>query len=151
MFIEELELKSTIYEYQLLEIIEADHSIVLVAIEAAEEELRSYLEANNQVRFRDGRPLLDLDTILTTVGADRNALLMMHCQTIAVWYIIQLSNADIIYEQRKERYDRAVSWLKDLGNGKVNINTLPVIDNEDDNTNNTLPFRMGSRKKFNYE
>ncbi len=151
MFIQENELKSAIYQYQVLEITEADNDITLQAIQAAEEELRSYLDANNQIRFRDGRPLLDVDAILSETGADRNALLVAHCKTIAVWYLIQLSNVDIIYEHVKERYDRAVTWLKDLGNGTVNISTLPTVDPSTNPNANQLPFRMGSRQKFNYE
>ncbi len=151
MFIQEDELKSAIYQYQVLEITEADNDITLQAIQAAEEELRSYLDANNQIRFRDGRPLLDVDAILSETGADRNALLVAHCKTIAVWYLIQLSNVDMIYEHVKERYDRAVTWLKDLGNGTVNISTLPTVDPSTNPNANQLPFRMGSRQKFNYE
>jgi phage gp36-like protein len=152
MFIQEEELKSVIYEYQLLQIVEADHDIVLMAIGAAEEEVRSYLEANNQIRFQDGRPLLDLNAIMTASGANRNALLVAHCKTIAVWHLIQLCNADVIYEHRKERYDRAINWLKDLGSGTVNLGSLPTLDPEDPtNPNNKAPFSMGSRKKFNHE
>jgi phage gp36-like protein len=152
MFIEVEELKSAIYQYQVLQITESDNDITLMAIAAAEEELRSYLEANNQVRFKDGRPLMDLSAILQATGANRNALLLTHCKTIAVWHLLQLSNPDIIYEHAKERYDRAVEWLKDLGTGKVNLSSLPTV-NADDNSsiNNALPFRMGSRKKFRHE
>lgn len=153
MFISEEELKNAIYQYQVLEITEADNDIALQAINAAQEELRSYLESNNQIRFRDGRPLIDLDAIMNQSGTDRNALLVTHCVTIAVWHLVQLSNADIIYEHVKERYDRAISWLKDLGNGAVNISSLPTLDPNDPNNPhyNQSPFRMGSRKKFRYE
>ena len=152
MFIHEDELKSAIYQYQVLQITESDDDITLMAISAAEEELRSYLEANNQIRFQDGRPLLDLNAIMNATGADRNPLLVAHCKTIAVWHLVQLCNADIIYEHVKERYDRAISWLKDLGAGIVNIGSLPTLDPEDpDNPNNKAPFSMGSRKKFRHE
>lgn len=152
MFIQEEELKSAIYQYQVIQITEADSDITLSAISAAEEEMRSYLEANNQVRFRDGRPLLDLTAILTAVGTARNALLLTHCKTIAVWHLVQLCNADVIYEQVKERYDRAIAWLEKLGEGAVNISTLPVLDPEaENNPSNKAPWSQGSRKKFRYE
>lgn len=153
MFISEDELKNAIYQYQVLEITEADNDIALQAINAAQEELRSYLESNNQIRFRDGRPLIDLDAVMNKSGTDRNALLVTHCVTIAVWHLVQLSNADIIYEHVKERYDRAISWLKDLGNGTVNISSLPTLDPNDPSNPHygQSPFRMGSRKKFRYE
>ena len=152
MFITESELKSVIYQYQLDQITENDHDITLMAINAAVEELRSYLEANNQIRFQDGRNILDLDAILNATGNDRNALLVAHCKTLALWQIVQLANVDILYEQIKERYDRAVDWLRKLGAGKVNLNSLPTLDPEaTNNPNNKTPFSMGSRKKFRYE
>lgn len=152
MFVEIEELKSAIYQYQVIQITENDEDITLMAIAAAEEELRGYLEANNQVRFRDGRPLLDLDLIMNATGTDRNALLLTHCKTIAVWHLIQLCNADVIYEHVKERYDRAVSWLRELGAGGVNIGSLPTLaPDASNNPNNTAPFSMGSRKKFRHE
>jgi phage gp36-like protein len=152
MFVEVEELKSAIYQYQVIQITEDDEDITLMAIAAAEEELRGYLEANNQVRFQDGRPLLDLDEIMSATGADRNALLLTHCKTLAVWHLIQLCNADIIYEQVKERYDRAVSWLRELASGSVNLGSLPTLSpNHPNNPNNKPPFYMGSRKKFRHE
>lgn len=152
MFIEIEELDTTIYDYQVTEITEGNNAITLQAIAAAQEELRSYLEANNQIRYRDGRPLIDLNATLTAIGSARNPLLMEHCKSIAVWHLVKLCNADIIVEQAKERYKLAIDWLKDLGNGVVNLSSLPTLDPEDpDNPNNRAPFAMGSRKKFRYE
>lgn len=152
MFIEEVELFNVMHQYQLLEITEGDDDIMLESIAAAEEELRSYLEANNQVRFRDGRPILDLNAILSATGTDRNALLVRHCSTIALWYLIERCNVDIIEQQVRERYDRAIKWLQDLGSGVVNLSSLPTLPADDQNNpNNRAPFAMGSNKKFRYE
>jgi hypothetical protein len=151
MFLENEELQSSIYQFQLDQITEGDDTIIEMAIASAIEEVRSYLDINNQRKNSDGRLLYDVTAIFGAVGAERNALILAHTKTIAIWHVIQLCNADVIYESAKERYDRAVSWLRDLASGKVNVSTLPQLDPEGENPAANLPFRMGSRTKFNYE
>lgn len=140
---------SAMYGYQIEQITEGNDDIVLQALAAAEEEVRSYLTANQRKEFMDGRFVYDADAIMSATGAERNPLILEVTKTIAKWWIVQLSNADIIYEQAKERYDRAVNWLKQLANGEVNLSTLPTVDLGTDAEN--TPFSFGSRKKFNHE
>ena len=73
--------------------------------------------------------------------------------SIAKWHIVDLCNADVIYEHAKERYDRAVTWLNKLSKGEITLNTLPVIENNPTETDDdsTAPFAYGSREKFNHE
>ncbi|HAD79540.1 MAG TPA: hypothetical protein DCF99_09200, partial [Flavobacteriaceae bacterium] len=94
-----------------------------------------------------------VDKILSQTGSTRNALIVRHGITIAKFYILDLSNVDVIMEQAKERYDRAISWLKKLGTGELNLSTLPVIEPEPDegSTEDTAPFAYGSRTKFSHE
>ena len=60
MFLEIAELKSALYAYQLNEIVEitegdnTNEDIVLMAINAAIEEMKSYLSPNNQSQWNDG-------------------------------------------------------------------------------------------------
>ena len=147
MFISVDELCTSIYEYQLLQIVEENNDIALTAIATAEQEVKSYLMPNNLKVWQDGRPRYDVDTIFDNQGSERNPLLMQHVKTVAVWYVIQLSNPDIIYEHIKERYDRAIDFLKRIAKGEVTLN-LPLLDE-------TLEpkelFRFGSRTKFNHE
>jgi hypothetical protein len=155
MFIETSELKSAIYEYQLDEITESDPDIVIMGIMAAVEEMKSYLNPNNQKHWNDGRIRFDTDAIFSAAGDERNPLILQLCKTIAVWHIIQLSNVDILHERIKERYDRAIEWLEKVAGigqyaGAPGINPdLPVlvVSNEDAKQ----PFRFGSRDKFNHE
>lgn len=148
MFLTEADLGSTMYGYQIDQIIDGDETIVPIALAAAEEEVRSYLTGNNKKDWQDGRLQYDVNAILSASGADRNALLVKMTVVIAKWWIVDLCNADIIYEQSKERYDRATAWLKDLASGKINLSTLPLIDNE---LTTTQPFSFGSRAKFTHE
>lgn len=148
MFLTDADLGSTMYGYQIDQITEGDATIVAIAMAAAEEEVRSYLTGNNKKDWQDGRLQYDVNAILNAVGTDRNALIVKMTVVIAKWWIVDLCNADIIYEQAKERYDRAVNWLKDLATGKINLSTLPLIDTE---LSTKEPFSFGSRKKFTHE
>ena len=147
MFLEITDLGTTIYSYQIEQITDGDENIPLQAMASAEEEVRSYLAA---IEWSDGRPRLDIPAILGATGTDRNALLVRMTATIAKFYIIELCNADIIYETAKERYDRAITWLRQLARGEIKLSTLPETPETDDSTG-TEPFIYGSREKFNHE
>ncbi len=150
MFLQKEDLKNNIYNYQIDQITEGDEGIVLQAMAAAEQELKSYLQGNYKKKYLDGRFRYDIDAIFSAIGNNRNAMLLNCAITIAKWNIVDLCNADVLYEQTKERYDRAINWLKDLANGTVNLSDLPKIK-EDKTKNNNKGFVYGSRKKFNHE
>lgn len=153
MFLKEEDLPQTIYGYQLDQITEGNDDIISIALAAAEEEMRSYLTGNNMRHWQDGRLHYDVEAIFAQRGETRNPLLVKHGVTIAKWWIVDLSNVDILYEQVKERYDRAVAWLTKLAKGEINLSTLPQLDPEDDPNYDdpNKPFVYGSRKKFNHE
>ena len=152
MFLEKEELKSSIYEYQLEQITESDDTIIDMGIATAIEEVRSYLTPNFKSKFKDGRLLYDTDAIFAAEGTDRNPLILSMTKTCAVYHIIQLCNADVIYEQAKERYDRAIKYLDKLKTGEVTLSMLPQLDpNEAGNVANQQPFIGDSRPKFNFE
>lgn len=154
MFLEIEDLKNSIYNYQIDQITDGDTNITLQAIATAEQEVRSYLAGNAKKEWADGRLRYDVDAIMNATGNDRNALILSHTATIAKYYIIELCNADIIYEIAKERYDRAVAWFKDLAKGLINLDTLPQLPEDDgtgDGDESTYPFFYGSREKFNHE
>lgn len=148
MFLETTDLGTTIYNYQIDQITEGNEDITVQAMAAAEEELRSYLSAP---LWSDGRPKYDVPAILSATGTERNQLLVRMTSTIAKFYIIELCNADIIYETAKERYDRATDWLKAFAKGAVSLSTLPETPSVDPNSDGTEPFIYGSREKFNHE
>jgi phage gp36-like protein len=150
MFLEKEDLGSVIYAYQVDQITEGNDDLVLQALSAAVEEAKSYLTANvNSLKTFDGRIVYDVDAIFTTTGLDRNSLILQHCMTLAKFHIAVLCNADFIYEQAKERYDRAIEWFSKLANGKVVLASLPKINIEE--TEDRKPFSSGSRTKFNHE
>lgn len=148
MFIENTDMPSSMYGYQMEQITEGNDDIIDIAMAAAEEEIRSYLTGNNMREWQDGRLQYDVDAILAAEGAERNSLILRHAVTIAKWYIVELCNADIIYEQARERYDRSVKWLTQLSKGEVSLSSLPQLNVEE---SVRQPFSFGSRTKFNHE
>lgn len=152
MFLTVEDLDQVIYGYQINQITEGRDDLVLQALAASEEETRSYIEPNtNRRESLDGRLLYDAEAIFTATGTDRNALILQHCVTIAKWHLVQLCNADIIYEQARERYDRAITWLRSLKNGDTTMKTLPMLTPSTEGEFIPKPFSYGSRKKFRHE
>ena len=153
MFLEIKDLENSIYDYQVEQITEGNEQIVLEALAAAEEEVRSYISLNNRREKYDGRLIYDVDKILSATGTNRNPMIKNTMISIAKWYIVDLCNADIIYETAKERYDRAITWLNKLSKGEITLSTLPIIENNPTETDDdsTAPFAYGSREKFNHE
>lgn len=151
-FITVEEMRSVMYHYQMDEITESDNSIVLMAIDSAVSEMKSYLKPSNQKQWNDGRPNFDIEKIFEATGTNRDALILELCKDIACYRVCRLSNVDMIYDHVKERYQAAVDWLTKVANGVVNPN-LPIIDDDGTGEDESakLPFRFGSRPKFKHE
>ena len=133
MFLTTDELKSVMYGYQVAEITEGDSDIAAMAIEAAVQEMAGYLRA------------YDTEAIFAAEETARSALVL--CKNIAAWYIVRLANVDIIYDHVKERYDRAIAYLKQVSEGTV-APRLPLAKSSSGEAQTKL--RTGSNPKFNH-
>ncbi len=156
MYLQIEDLKNNIYNYQVEQITQGDESIVLQALDTAEQEVKSYFYINQKKEFLDGRKIYDVDKIFSAKGNDRNALLVSLCLSVAKWYIVDLCNADIIYQHAKERYDRAIEYLQKINKGEVSLGNIPTLqdtnqDSQQKENNHNKPFSFGSRNKFNHE
>ncbi len=156
MYLQIEDLKNNIYNYQVEQITQGDESIVLQALDTAEQEVKSYFYINQKKEFLDGRKIYDVDKTFSAKGNDRNALLVSLCLSVAKWYIVDLCNADIIYQHAKERYDRAIEYLQKINKGEVSLGNVPTLQDtnqespQKENIHNK-PFSFGSRNKFNHE
>jgi phage gp36-like protein len=141
MFLSKEDLGSAIYGYQVDQITEGNDDLVLQAIGAAIEEVGGYLS---------GASLYNVSAIFAATGTNRNALILTHTITVAKWYLVELCNADVIYEQAKERYDRAVKWLISLSKKAVTLESLPILPIAS-SSSETDTFGYGSRVKFTHD
>jgi len=108
----------------IIEIIE-DQSIAL---------MRSYLN----VRY-------DCDAIFSATGADRNALILMMALDIAVYNIFCVHNPQKMSQTTRDRYERALTWLKEVSTGKASIDGAPLLPAEE--LAASSPFLVRSNQK----
>lgn len=148
-FLEADDIGQVIYNNQVNEITEGNDGILLEALNAAVEEVRSYLTPD--LTRMDGTPLYDVDAILATEGDARNPLIRMYALMIARYHLIQLSNYELLYNQAQAAYDRAVAWFKAMNAGTTRISTLPTVPPGGSEGSDIGPFEAGSRAKFNHD
>lgn len=127
------DLKTVAYSYQLNEISEMDDDIILYNLEAAEEEVLTYLNSKYN---------------LTEIKASPTPLVKEIIKNVAMWNLIRLCNPDIIYDQWKDRYDRAIKYLHDVSSGTISPAGLP--HKTDDQGDTVTTFRLKSNTKFNH-
>jgi hypothetical protein len=151
-FLTKEDLNTVIRDYELETITEGEDTIVDEAIEAAIDEVASILTPNDMKLWQDGRPHYDVVAIFNATGTERNALMLTHTKSVAMWHLVQLCNTGLIYKDAVDRYDRAIEYLNRLAAGKVNSRTLPKVapPTVEEPEEQTEPFRMGSNKKFNH-
>lgn len=134
-FITPEELKTHLYKEHVDVISREDNTIITAAIDAAVQEAWGYLGS------------YDREKIFSAKGEERNSLLLIFVKDIAVWHFINLCNAGTDLELRQNRYERAISWLRQVQKGEVTP-FLPVIDNDGDGKPDTAgQYLFGSNPK----
>ena len=118
-FITPDELRTHLYRESVCAISRDDMTVLIAAIDAAEQEAYGYLGA------------YDRERIFSAEGTERNALLLVLVKDIAVWHFINLCNAGTELQLRQDRYERAVAWLRQVQKGEVKP-FLPIIDEDGD-------------------
>ena len=108
-----------------------DSAIIEICEDRAIEEMRGYLDK-----------FYDTDTIFSATGADRNQLVLMMTLDIAIYHIYCQHNPYKMSEIRKERYNRAVEWLKAVAAGKITIADAPRLPEETQAENS--PWQISS-------
>ncbi len=130
MFVTIEEINTHLYAEIVEAISREDETILGAAMDAAMSEVKGYLSN------------YDTTAIFASTGANRHPLLLTFVKDIAVWHFIALSNPSVDMELRKNRYERAIAWLKGVQKGDI-VPDLPRIDSED----TTGIFVYGSNPK----
>lgn len=112
-FISKDDLKLSILIDELDEITRGDDTIITAAIDSAQGEMRTYLYDS-----------FDVDTIFSQTGANRNAMLVNLMADMAVYLLVASVQAGQDLEDRRARYKRATTWLKEVQDTK-NYADLP--------------------------
>lgn len=111
----------------------SDSAIVEICEDRAIEEMRCYLSK-----------YYDCDAIFSATGSDRNALILMMAVDISVYHIFCQHNPYKMSEIRKDRYNRAIEWLKAVAAAKITIDGAPRLPEEDLHANS--PWQIASEE-----
>ncbi|NJN27162.1 MAG: DUF1320 family protein [Cyclobacteriaceae bacterium] len=118
-----------------------DPAIAFAALQAAVTEAKGYMGA------------YDVETIFTQIGQFRNPLLLTWLKDMAVWHFVNLCNATTDLDLREKRYDRAVSWFKELQKGNVTIDLPKLTDplsGEQEPGTQPITFHSNDKKELHF-
>lgn len=111
-----------------------DDAIIEICEDRAIAEMRGYLSAR-----------YDVDAIFSAEGTDRNQLVLMMAVDIAVYHLFSIHNPQKMSQIRKDRYERAVEWLKQVAAFKITIDGAPKLPEDIQKQNS--PWLMSSNPK----
>ena len=101
-----------------------DPQVIEICEDRTISEMRSYLDK-----------FYDCDAIFSARGEERHSLILMFALDITIYHIFSIHNPYTIADIRKERYDRAIEWLKGVARGQITINGAPRLDSDEQKKN----------------
>lgn len=135
-FISKEDFDATVHRDILEAITRQDDAVVEICTDRAISEMRCYLS---------GR--YDCDAVFSATGKERNQLVLMMLTDIAVYHLFCLHNPQKLSQMRKDRYERAVEWLKAVRRGDISVDGLPTAQKSPEEATASSPYQMRSNKK----
>ena len=114
-----------------------DQSLVEICEDRAIAEMRCYLSKR-----------YDCDAIFSALGEDRNQLILMMVIDIAVYHIFCIHNPQKLSQVRKDRYERAVEWMRAVADEEISIEGVPMLPEDERASKASLMFKS-NRKRVN--
>lgn len=114
-----------------------DQSLVEICEDRAIAEMRCYLSKR-----------YDCDAIFSASGEDRNQLILMMVIDIAVYHIFCIHNPQKLSQIRKDRYERAVEWMRAVTDEEISIEGVPMLPEDERASKASLMFKS-NRKRVN--
>ena len=109
-----------------------DDSIIDELSAEAVEEVKSYLNAR-----------YDVAAIFAAAGPARNKTILMYCKDIGLYHIYSIFTFREIPEIRVTRYKKAIHWLEQVCEQKINPEGLPI--------NKTMIKTGSNEKRINHQ
>jgi phage gp36-like protein len=122
MFTEPEDLEKALYPHIIAEIIGENTAAMSTAISAGEQEVAAYLAQR-----------YDVEDIFSKEGDERNAMVLEHCITVAVWHLLKLCYAETLYDMWHDRYREVVRFLEGVADGSI-APRLPLLTDGQGNT-----------------
>lgn len=111
---------ASIHQEILDSLVRSDAAVVEVCEDRAISEMRSYISQR-----------YDADAIFSAEGSERHPLVLMIALDIAIYHIFCIHNPHKLSQIRKDRYDRAIEWLRAVGKGSVNIDGAKFLPKDE--------------------
>ena len=137
-FIDLKDYDASIHKEILDAVTREDEAVVEICEDRAVAEMRCYLSKR-----------YDCDKIFTATGKERNQLVLMMAIDIAIYHIISIHNPQSIKGIRKERYERAVEWMKAVADEDISIDGAPLLP-EEVRANKSNFLMKSNRKRVNH-
>jgi len=115
-----------------------DEAIIEIIEDRAISEMRSFLSNR-----------YDCDKLFDAAGEKRNRLVLMMALDMAIYHVFCIHNPQKLSQMRKDRYDRAMAWLKEVNRGRATIDGAPLLS-DDVLAENSRFLSIGNRKRVNH-
>ena len=92
----------------------------------------------------------DCDKIFSAIGTSRNQLVLMMAIDIAVYHIFCIHNPQKLSQIRKERYERAVEWMKAVAAEEISIDGAPLLPEEERAANASFRVRSNPKRECHW-
>lgn len=137
-FIELTDYDASIHREILDALTREDESIVEICEDRAVTDMRGYLSQR-----------YDCDKLFSMTGDERNQLVLMMAIDITVYHIFCIHNPQKLSQTRKDRYERAVEWMKAVAAGDISIDGAPLLPQEERRTRSGFIIKS-NRKRSNH-
>lgn len=134
-FIQLSDYDASIHRDILDALIRSDETLVEICEDRAIAEMRCYLSRR-----------YDCDRIFDASGADRHQLILMMVLDIAVYHIFCIHNPQKLSQIRKDRYERAVEWMKAVASERISIEGAPLLPDEERKSGTIFAIRSNPRR-----
>ena len=134
-FVELSDYDASIHRDILDALVREDEAVIEVCEDRAIAEMRSYLARR-----------YDCDRIFSATGAQRNQLVLMMVIDIAVYHIFCIHNPQKLSQVRKDRYERAVEWMKAVAAEEISIEGAPLLPAEERAAHSSFRIRSNRRR-----
>lgn len=117
-------------------LIREDSALIEICEDRAIAEMRSYLSKR-----------YDCDAIFGATGDARNQLVLMMVLDIAVYHLFCIHNPQKLSQVRKDRYERAVAWMKAVASEDISIDGAPLLPEEERAGKASVMFKSNPKRE----
>lgn len=112
-----------------------DKSLIEICEDRAIAEMRCYLSKR-----------YDCNAIFSASGEQRNQLVLMMVIDIAVYHIFCIHNPQKLSQVRKDRYERAVEWMRGVADEDISIDGVPLLSEDERAAKASLMFKSNHKR-----